>query len=511
MAFPIERVLNNITRTLEGQGRNLSSLNNRVGRIPPNVQRVADNEERVIVPRVRSTNTGVLEMQRETLPRLQNQANNIRRNVTDNGAQTERLRELLTESMTQNAECCEELRSQAGENKVLIQNNLKLEFNNKLTLVKNNITLQFNNVTTQITETTNVTNNLIRGVENTFVSNYNSLNVNLRAQFSKTIAEITVNRTLINEVNLSLRTHISVEIGSVISNLRIAVTTLSAEISAVFDLAVGIETSIGGIVAQIFQLQININAGLAGIFTQIAEAQFFIIRSINKSSYKLDMSITREARNLDSNIHKELDEIKKKLDEISKEQKECCDKLPRRLGEVVSDYVIGESYYRWDATSTYFCTLIFKFKETNVDAYAKVSQLKVRLKQRNEEITDCDIQDLKSRAPALEGMEYTYGRVRAYYVSPDKRFKTSLFSNSREDANTIYTKTLSYINDVFDPKNVSYTEKIERENNTSRTTPLDGIPVNPYNYKQAIHQKLFKIVLIVNGISRPITIYQFKP
>lgn len=85
-----------------------------------------------------------------------------------------------------------------------------------------------------------------------------------------------------------------------------------------------------------------------------------------------------------------------------------------------------------------------------------------------------------------------------------------MFSNSREDANNVYNQALSYINDPFDSKNVSYTEKIERENNTSRKTPLDGVPVNNYNYKQAIHQKLFKIVLIVNGISKPITIYQFK-
>lgn len=511
MAGPIARALNGINQTLRTQGGVVRDLSRNVARNTPDIRRLARNEDQVVLPRTRNTYNGVLELQRESVPRLQNQNNNISRDVTQNGLETERVRDLLIESMAKNAECCEELSTQGDRNRTLIQNNLTLEFKNELNIATNNVNVQFNNVNTNITNNTRNTNNLIGVVKTTITNNFNTLRINLRAQFSQTSREITLNRNVTNEVYVNLRAHISLEVGYVINNLRIAVTTLSAEISAVFTLAGSIEISVGAVIAQITQFQININGYLTVIAGEVRSVQYFVNKNIDKSSYKLNQTIILETQRLDSNIRDELKEINKKLDELGKQQVECCDKLPRRLGEVVSDYVIGESYYRWDATSTYFCTLIFKFKETNVDTYAKVSQLKIRLKQRNEEITDSDIQDLRARASSLEGLEYTYGRVRAYYVSPDKRFKTSLFSNSREDAYLIYTNTLSYINDVFDSKNVSFTEKIERENNTSRKYPLDGIPVNKYNYKQPIHQKLFKIVLIVNGISRPITICQYKP
>lgn len=510
MAGSIANAIKQIGRTLGNQGRTVENIARGVQQNTPTIQDIERTGQRVTNPGLSRANRGVATLQREAVPRLQTSANNIARDVTNNGLETEKLREMLQRSMNKNAQCCDELSDLGKQNKKGIQANFKIELKNQISIFKNEINVQFNNVTNKITETTSVTNNLIGGLESTFVSNFNSLNISLRAQFGNVIAEITANGTLINEVNLSLRAEISLQVRSVIASLDIAVSTITGEIAGVEATLATIIAALTAIAAQITQFQLNVNIDFAGIVSEILEAQFFIIRAVDGSTYKTGRAITKETNDIASKIKSDLDQINKTLKEIKEEQENCHKELPRRVGEIVSDYVIGESYYRWDSTSTYFCTLIFKFKETNVETYAKVSQLKVRLKQKNEEITDSDIKDLRARAPGLEGLEYTYGRTRAYYVSPDKRFKTSLFSNSREDANFIYQKALSYINDSFDSKNVSYTEKIERQNNTSRKTPLDGIPVNETNYKQPIHQKLFKIVLIVNGISKPITIYQFK-
>jgi hypothetical protein len=56
---------------------------------------------------------------------------------------------------------------------------------------------------------------------------------------------------------------------------------------------------------------------------------------------------------------------------------------------------VGESYFRFDSVSTYFPTVTFLFKETGTTPYAKRSQLKLKLKKRNEELTDQDVKSLK--------------------------------------------------------------------------------------------------------------------
>lgn len=482
-----------------------------VNRITPLINQINDREARRIEPSTQRTEGRVLELERQRIPRLQNQSNTIGRNVNTNGRRTEGVQRLVERSMEENAECCKEITTQGDRNVTIIKNDFKLEINNQLNIVKKDVTVQFNNVNNNITRKSSVTNNLIGGVKTSLFNNFNSLRVNLRIQFGNTVNQIIINRSLIIEVSGVIQAHITTEIAFVLSAIGTAVAELTLQIEAVLAFLGTIETTIGGIVLQLGQLQVNLNVDLGGLAIQIRTAQYLINRNTNRKTNDVTISLSKEIYNLNTKLSTDLSEINKKIDTLSKRQDESFDKLPRRLGEVVSDYIIGESYYRWDATSTYFCTLVFKFKETDVNAYARVSQLKVRLKQRNEEITDSDIQDLRVRAISLENLTYTYGRTRAYYVSPDKRFKTSLFSDTREEANHVLNETLTYINDVFDIKNVSYTEKIERENKTSRKTPLDGLPINRYNYKQGIEQKLFKIVLIVNGISRPITIMQFKP
>lgn len=61
--------------------------------------------------------------------------------------------------------------------------------------------------------------------------------------------------------------------------------------------------------------------------------------------------------------------------------------LIKEIALEVSLQVVGESYYKWDSTSTYYPTLTF--------LYPRRSQIKLRLKQRNEEITPLAITKLK--------------------------------------------------------------------------------------------------------------------
>jgi len=183
--------------------------------------------------------------------------------------------------------------------------------------------------------------------------------------------------------------------------------------------------------------------------------------------------------------------------------------MPDRLAKIVGDHIIGQSYFRFDSRSTYFPTLIFKFKEINVKQYACTSQLKIRLKQRTEDLNQEDINTLKVNCENLGPIKYTYGRVKAYWVNLDRRFKTAIYVDKRETANFVMSSVLSVISESFDDKNFSYTEGIQRQNTTKRKNPLGNISLNDYNYKTGYEMKIFKIVFLVNGLTAPVTIKQY--
>ena len=70
-------------------------------------------------------------------------------------------------------------------------------------------------------------------------------------------------------------------------------------------------------------------------------------------------------------------------------------------------------------------------------------------------------------------------------------YSYTLFTNSKEDAVRVLSSALKFLEDDFDEKNVSYTENINRQNLTKRTTtvvgvPNVGVPKNQYNYEEAI-------------------------
>ena len=137
-----------------------------------------------------------------------------------------------------------------------------------------------------------------------------------------------------------------------------------------------------------------------------------------------------------------------------------------------------------------FPTLIFKFKEENVYRYAKDSQITIRLAKRDEDLSQIDIDNLRKECDKLGPIKYTYGTVRSHYINPQKRFKTTLFSESKEQAEFVFNKVLGVINESFDKKDLSHTTDIKRENNTKRSKELDNIGLNKYNYKTSILKTL---------------------
>ena len=185
-----------------------------VNRITPLINRIDEIEARRIAPSTQRTEGRVLELERQSIPRLRNQSNTIGRNVNTNGRRTEGVKRLVERSMEENAECCKEITTQGDRNVTIIKNDFKLEINNQLNIVKKDVTVQFNNVNNNITRKSSVTNNLIGGVKTSVFNNFNSLRVNLRIQFGNTINQIIITRSLIIEVSGVIQAHITTEIAS---------------------------------------------------------------------------------------------------------------------------------------------------------------------------------------------------------------------------------------------------------------------------------------------------------
>ena len=163
-------------------------------------------------------------------------------------------------------------------------------------------------------------------------------------------------------------------------------------------------------------------------------------------------------------VSKNVTDVQKQLDELQK-------KLPGKVAEEVSLQVVGESYYRWDSVSTYFPTLSFLFREINVEAGPRRTQIKVRLKQRNQEIQDADVARIEASCASLDNLQYTYGTLRANYVNHDKRFKTTVFCQDVDNVDRVLKPICDVIGDPYERQNLSLTAARSRSNPHRRNHP----------------------------------------
>ena len=105
---------------------------------------------------------------------------------------------------------------------------------------------------------------------------------------------------------------------------------------------------------------------------------------------KILIQLEKLPHTIESLLNDQLESFKEYLNDWKKD-------LIQELAQEVSLQIVGESYYKWDSTCTYFPTLTFLFKEVKTSQYPRRSQIKVGLNKRNEDLTDLDINILKSK------------------------------------------------------------------------------------------------------------------
>lgn len=141
---------------------------------------------------------------------------------------------------------------------------------------------------------------------------------------------------------------------------------------------------------------------------------------------------------------------------------------PERLARLIENELVGESYYRWVSTTSFYPTLIFLFLE-DYDPKGPLNKLRVRKSQirirytkydsRKDTISIKEIDLLKDKCLEIQDLKYTFGTSRYTYVSNhDCKWKTSIFSNENKEAIIdLLTKLTNLVEEEFDPERLSTT------------------------------------------------------
>jgi hypothetical protein len=250
----------------------------------------------------------------------------------------------------------------------------------------------------------------------------------------------------------------------------------------------------------------TISTGLVALAGEVASG-FTTVEFTLKRKYILN------SRNFHSTIVNQTKLIYSQIDSGFKGFKEYTDvefeELPSKTGMETSLLVVGEAYARWDSVTTYFPCIIFVFNEDTTNKYKRRSQIKLRLRMQNKDLNDTDILSLKNKIKnSFKSLEYIHGPSRGYYVSADKRFKTTIYEKDKNTQQDILKKLCGIIDEDFNTNLLSTTKiNSKRPNITKRLVSLDGTTINTVNYDMNFTVKLKKVALLVNGMQKPIVLF----
>lgn len=113
--------------------------------------------------------------------------------------------------------------------------------------------------------------------------------------------------------------------------------------------------------------------------------------TINSSKTAVQDSMKQAVTGGKNENKKYAKKLSKQIEDVRKDLCEEFKKLPDKVAKEVALQVVGQSYVKWDSSSFYYPTLLFLFKEINVTNYPRKTQVKLRLKKKNTEITENDI------------------------------------------------------------------------------------------------------------------------
>ena len=181
----------------------------------------------------------------------------------------------------------------------------------------------------------------------------------------------------------------------------------------------------------------------------------------------------------------------------------------------VSNEVIGMPYSRFDSITCHYPSLIFSFSEVSGDhTRRRTSQIIARVDITgiiNDDILlqqkmDQFEQDIIKKLPSLY---YIYGQNRANFVSKNKLWKTTVYTDSLEGAINVLKSIAEICGYVFDSGDISYTTGRRRSSIYSRQKEFNGIFTNSTNYTTSTYKtELTKVSCYIKNLEYSILIWR---
>jgi hypothetical protein len=185
--------------------------------------------------------------------------------------------------------------------------------------------------------------------------------------------------------------------------------------------------------------------------------------------------------------------------------------LPKNTAKETSLEIVGESYFRFNSSCQFYPTLIFHFKEEDLDSLGKRTQVKVRWTEFDikQTFTSTHRKELEERLTIFRTDKLTYwsGPLRANYVSASSaRWKTIMFVKERADAITILSKILKVLNEIFLLEQLSFTTG-RKLMPATKVAPSLAEGREP-EWSRICKMELNKVILQVNGTQEQMEIFR---
>lgn len=194
-------------------------------------------------------------------------------------------------------------------------------------------------------------------------------------------------------------------------------------------------------------------------------------------------------------------------EKIIEEMQVSTSEINNFVPDKVAARIIGIPYDRFESMSNFYPTLYFNFVEKIDDQIYRMTRAKARLPIKNEDFNNEVLNTLKERINERTPFAYRHGPNRYYYVSKDKRWKTTIYCDTQRGGREVVEYLCIIVGEDFDSNQGSYTVKGVRTPASKQDPSKTHIPPNPVDYHESFDVVLFRVTLILKGAISPITIW----
>jgi uncharacterized protein YicC (UPF0701 family) len=184
--------------------------------------------------------------------------------------------------------------------------------------------------------------------------------------------------------------------------------------------------------------------------------------------------------------------------------------IPEETSEQVACKIVGTTYYRWDLDTNYSPTLMFLFEEKKEGIPKRQTQIKAKLPYSTESLPIDIIETLRISLKKEGPISYSRGPLRASFVHPSRKWKTTLFVQHKNDAKKIMTYIFSILGIPPAIDGLSYTEGRNKFSPTKLVRHIPGIALRQDDPQEIFEVVLKRVVLLVNNSKNPTLIWKFE-